>query len=189
MEVLFISFFDCLLRFGFFNSQDILESVKIRRDLEPSMQDSGTWKEDQLVDAFIAGRQNARLRRGRDYSQNGKDTGGSRSKASLKTDLLGDSWDDESIITLSTSAEENEQALSEALMENFGLSLLDDELGHLESQSELGAFSAGLAQGSSLESDAGTSQFAAPSLHPPDPLSVVSTLADDSQSWIDEDNS
>jgi hypothetical protein len=144
------------------------------------MSGGASWKEDQLVDAFIAGRQNARMRRSRDQS---RELGESRSKVSLKTDLLGDNWDDESILSLSTSAEENEQALSEALMENFGLSLHDDDLGHMESDFEPYP---GLAQGSALESEAGTSHFAPPSLHPPQPLSAVSSLADDSHSWVSD---
>lgn len=160
--------------------------MKIRQEIGPVMGGNQSFQEDVLVDAFIAGRQNARLRRSRDHSQTG--LGETKSKSSYKSsDLLGDNWDDESILSLSTSAEENEQALSEALMENFGISLHDDN-GFENLEGDYDSF-VGFAQGSAIESDAGNSNFFTPSFHPPHPLSSASSVTNNSNPAFDDDAS
>lgn len=215
--------------------------MKIRHEVEPSL--GGTqWKEDQLVDAFIVGRQNARLRRSRDQHrqdsshshsreiksnhkdfQNSKKNNSSNnsgsiqpelspSKDSLKMELLGDGWDNDSVLSMSTSAEENEAALSEALLENFGLSLRDNELDDeisfndpVETGSDFNSLSSSQISrlpeiipsisttnlnNSFADSEIGTNHpLDAPSLHPPQPHSTGSTInnqqLDDDNSWVD----
>jgi hypothetical protein len=131
---------------------DILESVQIRKELAASLRhEKGSWNEYKLIDDFILGRMHARMRRSRNqqyqnqvdqvpyyHQQSSIDSSNSVRQSSFSSsvtaskhrsrELMGGEFriEDDGSISLSTSAEENEAALSEALLENFGLSLTDD---------------------------------------------------------------
>lgn len=164
-----------------------MDAVKIRQELQPIMVHEASWKEDQLVDAFIAGRQNARMRRSREGGSQG---GGRRGESSslLQNDFFGDGWDDDSFMSMSTSAEENEAALSDALMENFGLSLHDD---YDETTDGDVNQSFSYIQNSTIGSEAGPNHLVTPSLHPLQPSSLAGSFrlgrsVDEEASWPNE---
>lgn len=179
----------------------------VRQELEPVLRQESSWKEDQLVDAFIAGRQNARLRRSRERDDNSRSfseddpfpsrplshhqqlaaTAGQHSSSDPAMvvgkggDLLSEMWDEESLLSMSTTAEDNEAALSEALMEHFGLSLHDEEeddntLGNTSGNTLIDEALRELQTNSALFSEGDPNTLSAPSVHPLQPTSPANSF-------------